>query len=116
MPFFGFVLILVIFQYIYKNPKKSFHKAIDYSTILFIISVYFLMETIWGKSFFWLILLVLIVTAMFFVIIHWKVKEEVIIHKVLKGFWRFTFLMFFVVYISLTLFGLIHRALVFSLS
>jgi hypothetical protein len=79
-------------------------------------AVHFLVVTIWGKSLFWLILLVLIMIAMVFVLIHWKIRGEIILPKVFKGFWRFNFLIFFVAYISLTLFGILRSAVTFTFS
>ncbi|MBS4211950.1 MULTISPECIES: DUF3397 domain-containing protein [Neobacillus] len=116
MPFLGFLLVFLVFKLITNDTRKSVHHALDYSTILFIISVHFLVKTIWGNSFFWIILLVMIFIAIIFVVVHWKVKDEIILTKVMKGFWRFNFLLFFLAYISLTLFGVIHRAIIFSLA
>ncbi|MEH7334930.1 DUF3397 domain-containing protein [Neobacillus drentensis] len=116
LPFLGLLVIFLIFKLVTKNTRKSVHKALDYTTVLFIFSVHFLILTIWDKSLFWLIILIMIVIAMMFVLVHWKVKEEIIIKKVMKGFWRFNFILFFLVYISLTLYGLIHRAFTFTFS
>jgi Protein of unknown function (DUF3397) len=116
MPFVGFFLVFFMSKIWTKDHKKSFHIAIDYTTILFIISVYFLMNTIWGKSFIWLILLVMIMIAIVFVIVHWRIKEEIILTKVTKGIWRFNFLLFTIAYITLTLYGLILRVLTFTFS
>ncbi|MDQ0972796.1 succinate dehydrogenase hydrophobic anchor subunit [Neobacillus niacini] len=116
VPLLGFFIIYVLNKLITKNTRKSFHKALDYSTILFIVAVHFLLITIWGKSFFGLILLILLVIAMIFVVIHWKIKGEIIFTKVFKGFWRFNFLIFFFAYISLTVFGILRSALTFTFS
>lgn len=116
VPLLGFFIIYVLNKLITKNTRKSFHKALDYSTILFILAVHFLLITISGKSFFALILLFLIVIAMVFVLIHWRIKGEIIFTKVFKGFWRFNFLIFFTAYISLTIFGILRSALTFSFS
>jgi hypothetical protein len=112
-PFLGFMLVFFVIKFVTKDPRKSVHMALDYTTILFIISVHFLIVTIWGKSLFWLIVLIMIIIAMVFVFVHWKVKEEIILKKVIKGFWRFNFILFFLSYISLTLYGLIERVLTF---
>ncbi|MEH7492996.1 DUF3397 domain-containing protein [Neobacillus niacini] len=116
VPLLGFVIIYVLNKLITKNTRRSFHKALDYSTILFIVAVHFLLITIWGKSFFGLILLILLVIAMIFVVIHWKIKGEIIFTNVFKGFWRFNFLIFFLAYISLTVFGILRSALTFTFS
>ncbi|MDQ1003832.1 succinate dehydrogenase hydrophobic anchor subunit [Neobacillus niacini] len=116
VPLLGFFIIYVLNKLITKNARKSFHKALDYSTIFFIVAVHFLLITIWGKSFFGLILLILLVIAMIFVVIHWKLKGEIIFAKVFKGFWRFNFLIFFLAYISLTVFGILRSAITFTFS
>jgi hypothetical protein len=116
VPLLGFFIIYLLNKLITKNTRKSFHKALDYSTILFIVAVHFLLITIWGRSFFGLILLLLLVIAMIFVVIHWKIKGEIIFTKVFKGFWRFNFLIFFLAYISLTVFGILRSALTFTFS
>jgi Protein of unknown function (DUF3397) len=116
VPLLGFFIIYVLNKLITKNTRKSFHNALDFSTILFIVAVHFLLITIWGKSFFGLILLILLVIAMIFVVIHWKIKGEIIFTKVFKGFWRFNFLIFFFAYISLTVFGILRSALTFTFS
>lgn len=114
VPLLGFIIVFLLSKLITKNSRRSVHKALDYSTILFIISVHFLIVTILGKSLFWLIILIMILFAMVFVVIHWKAKGEIIFNKVFKGFWRFNFLFFFLAYITLTVFGLIHRAVMFT--
>ena len=116
VPLLGFFIIYVLNKLITRNTRKSYHKALDYSTILFIVAVHFLLITIWGRSFFGLILLILLVIAMIFVVIHWKIKGEIIFAKVFKGFWRFNFLIFFLAYISLTVFGVLRSALTFTFS
>ncbi|WP_419888568.1 DUF3397 domain-containing protein [Neobacillus niacini] len=116
VPLLGFIMIYVLNKLLTNNTRKSFHKALDYSTLLFIVAVHFLLLTIWGKSFFGLILLILLVIAMIFVVIHWKIKGEIILSKVFKGFWRFNFLIFFLAYVSLTIFGILQSALTFTFS
>ncbi|MEH7110821.1 DUF3397 domain-containing protein [Neobacillus niacini] len=116
VPLLGFFIIYLINKLITKNTRKSVHKALDYSTILFIFAVHFLLLTILGKSFLWIIFLVLIIIAMVFVFIHWKIRGEIIFTKVFKGYWRFNFLLFFLAYISLTIFGILRSALTFTFS
>lgn len=114
VPLLGFIIVFLLSKLITKNSRKSVHKALDYSTILFIISVHFLIVTIFGKSVFGLMILIMILFAMVFVVIHWKAKGEIIFTKVFKGFWRLNFIFFFLAYITLTVFGLIHRAVMFT--
>ena len=116
LPILGSILVFLFGKVITKNSRRSLHIALDYTTILYIISVHFLIVTIWEISLFWLIILIMIVIAMMFVLVHWKVKEEIILQKVMKGFWRFNFMLFFLVYIALTFYGVISSVVTFSFS
>ena len=116
LPFLGSILVFFVIKLITNNFRKSLHKAVDYTTLLYIISVHFLLVTIWGKSFFWLIILIMMFIAIVFVFVHWKVKEEIVLKKVVKGFWRFNFIVFFLAYNTLTLYGIIHGAVIFTFS
>jgi len=116
LPILGSILVFCVIKLITKKSRNSLHKAVDYTTLLYIISVHFLLLTIWEKSFIWLIILIMIVIAMVFVIVHWKVKEEIVLKMVVKGFWRFNFILFFLAYITLTLYGIIQGAVIFTFS
>jgi len=109
VPMVGYLAVFIISKQITGNHRRSVNLAIDFSTSLLVLSVHFLIITIWEKSFLWLILLVLIGLAAIFVLIHWKYKEEIVLPKVFKGFWRFNFLLFFSAYVILVLFGLFQR-------
>ena len=114
IPFLGFLFVFMVMKLVTKNTRKAVHTSLDSTTFLFIISVHFLIVTIWEKSYFWLLILIMILIAMIFVLVHWKVKEEIILKKVIKGFWRFNFLLFLLAYLTLTFYGLIHRVLIFT--
>src|SRR4051812_28478022 len=101
IPPLGYLLVYLFFRIITKNKRKSILKAIDFTTLLFIPAVHFLIITIWGKSYFWLIIIIILSIAIVFVIVHWKLKGEIIFNKVLKGVWRFIFLFFFLTYLLL---------------
>jgi hypothetical protein len=109
VPMIGYLAVFIISKQITGNHRRSVNLAIDTSTFLLVLSVHFLIMTIWEKSFLWLILLILFALAALFVWIHWKYKEEIILSKVFKGFWRFNFLLFFSAYIILVIFGLFQR-------
>ncbi|MCM3726051.1 DUF3397 domain-containing protein [Neobacillus cucumis] len=116
IPVIGTILVFTVIKITLKTTKKALHMALDYTTIFYIISVHFLIVTLWDKSFFWLIILVMIVIAMVFIFVHWKVKEEIIVKRIWKGFWRFNFILFFFTYFVLTFYGIVSRAIIFSFS
>ncbi|WP_026581513.1 DUF3397 domain-containing protein [Bacillus sp. J33] len=109
IPLLGYLAVFIISKQITKKHKRSVHIALDVSTLLFILSVHFLIIVIWDKSFLWIILLSLLVTAVIFIIIHWKAKQEINLRKMFKGFWRFNFLLYFTAYVVLVIVGLVQR-------
>lgn len=108
IPILAYVFIFIIVKQITKHHRRSVHLALDGSTLFFIISVHYLIVTIWGKSFMWLILLLMIAIGIVVVFIHWKVKQEIDFRKVFRGFWRMNFLLFFTAYTVLILIGMIQ--------
>ncbi|WP_316568423.1 DUF3397 domain-containing protein [Neobacillus sp. YIM B06451] len=111
LPLLGYILIFSICKPLTGNHRLSVGLALDATTFLLVISVHFLIVTIWNISFLWLIFVILLSLGMASAIIQWKTKGEVVLRKVFKGFWRFTFLLFFAAYIGLILFGLVERAI-----
>jgi hypothetical protein len=108
-PILIYIIIFVISKLVIKNHRKAVQSAIDYSTVFFILSVHFLVLAIWGKSFLWAIFIFLFTCAIIFVIINWRLKGEIVFYRVFKGFWRFCFLVFFIAYLVLTVYGVIER-------
>jgi hypothetical protein len=109
IPLAGYLIMFIFSKQLTGNHRKSVNLAIDFSTLLFIFSVHFLIIMIWGKSFLWLIMLILIFLAVIFVLIHWKLRQEIDFARVFKGYWRFNFLLFFFIYLVLIIVGLYQR-------
>lgn len=109
VPIVGYLAVFIITKQITGNHRQSVNLAIDFSTLLLVLSVHFLIVTIWGKSYFWLLLIILFGLAAIFVWLHWQYKQEIVLSKVFKGFWRLNFLLFSSAYIILVLVGLYKR-------
>lgn len=109
---FPYVCYLVLFiscKLITKKHRLSFHFALDASTLCFIVSVHFIMKTIWGTSFLGYILLVLIVIGAVLIIYYWRIKQqEMKYKKVLRAFWRANFLIFCGIYFIFSIYGVIY--------
>ncbi len=112
-PILLFVLILLVGKYWYENGKKSFRLAADITTFFLIVSVHFLIKTIFGRSFLIGIILLLLANLAIFRWLGLKLKGEMEIKRLLKGYWRFTFLLFLALYILLMMYGIFSGALQF---
>ena len=84
LPFIGYVIFFISAKQFTRNHKRSVQFAMDMSTLFFVLSVHYLIVTIW-------------------------VKGEIIFQKVLKGFWRVNFAFFFCAYLLLFSIGFITR-------
>ncbi|MGO4887885.1 DUF3397 domain-containing protein [Anaerobacillus sp. MEB173] len=109
IPLFGWYLVYIVCVKISHNKRYSVKLATDVTTFLFILAVYFIAYEIWQKSFLWLILIIILLVASMFTIIHWKVKNEINTLKLIKGIWRFNFLLFLIGYLLLCSYGLIMK-------
>lgn len=109
LPLLAFYLIYLVSVKTTKDKKSSLKLAVDISTVSFIAAVYFIAFEIWSQSLLWLILLIILVAASIFTFIHWKVSEDIQFLKLVKGIWRLNFLLFFVMYFILSLYGLYIR-------
>ncbi|WP_312095345.1 DUF3397 domain-containing protein [Niallia sp.] len=106
-PIFTLFIVFVISKLITKKHRFSIHLALDISTIFFVLSVHFLIQSIWNTSLLIYIIIFILLIGMIFVIIHWKIKEEMDYKKIFKGIWRVTFMLFFTFYIVLVIYGLV---------
>lgn len=106
VPIIGYFVVFVIAKQITKKHRKAVHIALDITTVLFILSVHYLIVTIWELSLLWLILILMIAMAILSLLLQYKVNEEVDFKKVFRGFWRFNFLLFFSAYIILICVGI----------
>ncbi|MBM4764032.1 DUF3397 domain-containing protein [Bacillus sp. B15-48] len=109
VPLIGYIVMFILSKQVTKNHRLSVLRAIDFSTLLFIISVHFLIHIIWGQSFLWVIFLFLILLAFCFVLLHWKYKQEINFPRVFKGYWRMNFFLFLFAYLVLIIVGLYQR-------
>jgi Protein of unknown function (DUF3397) len=111
VPIIGYIISFIIAKQITKNHRMSVRISVDISTILFILSVHFLIHAIWGISMIWAIFLVLIMVALTVVIVHYKVKEEIVMTKVVRGFWKLNFFIFSGAYFILVIYGMVKRVI-----
>ena len=109
IPFLGYLIFFIICKQVTKNHRRSVMLALDWSTLLLVGSVHYLIQTIWGQSYLWIIFLVMLVLAIMFVLIYYKTKQEIIFLAIFKGYWRLNFLLFSTAYLLLVIYGLIQR-------
>ncbi|WP_062048542.1 DUF3397 domain-containing protein [Bacillus sp. JCM 19034] len=100
LPIVSWYFLYWIYMKRKKDRKKAIRFASDWSTILFIASVHFILSEIFGHSLLLLLLAVIVIIAISFTWLHWYVSGDIQIRKLVRGIWRFNFYCFFYFYIS----------------
>ncbi|WP_010096798.1 DUF3397 domain-containing protein [Ornithinibacillus scapharcae] len=106
VPFIVTVILFYGLNYLFRNPVMAFHKAINWTTILYILSVNTLLTYLFGGFYIGYIVVFLLCILTVVIIIQWKNHTEVDIRKAIKLLWRLSFLIFFLLYSIFTLFGI----------
>lgn len=105
------IIVFFISAKFFGKKKKALHFTVNSTTLLFILAVHTSLYVIFDRSFFWLILIGLILMLSVSIFLQWKVRQEIQFQRAWRGFWRFNFLLFTLFYIGLTIYGLTNRLL-----
>jgi hypothetical protein len=109
LPLVGFFILYMLLRKLTKNKRKSVHIATYITTVFLILSVHYAAVEIFGHSLLWLIALVLLVVAMIMMFVHWKVKHDLEMKLIAKGFFRMNFVLFLIAHIVLNIGGIAFR-------
>ena len=111
IPALVYMVVYVIARSSFGNNRKAAKLSVDVTTFFLILAVHFAVQAMLGKSYIWLILVVLALTASIVLIVQYKAKDEVDLLRFMKGFWRMTFLLFGTAYFLLCLAGIVGRVI-----
>ncbi|WAA10623.1 DUF3397 family protein [Fervidibacillus albus] len=109
-PIIFFVLLYFIIHWRTKDTTQSAKKAADGSVPFFLLSVYFLAEVIWGKSFLFFYILLFLFLFSFFVYFHWRKNNRIDLKSSFHKFWRFIFLLLIILHFLLMTYGIVSFA------
>lgn len=108
-PIIATILLYFIVSKIMKHQQKAFHIAVNWTTILYIIASFIIIHIVFDQYFISIFLVALLLLLTAIVVIQWRTKTEINFKKVFKIFWRFCFIIFFVLYVILVCIGIIDR-------
>ncbi|WP_010530441.1 DUF3397 family protein [Lentibacillus jeotgali] len=107
LPVLATSIVYIIGRKVHQHHWKAIHTAVNWTTFLYIIAVITMFKTIFGRTFFGIILLILLTLFTAIVVIRWKMYTEVIFKKIFKVFWRICFLLFLLLYCLFILIGIV---------
>ncbi|GEL09132.1 DUF3397 domain-containing protein [Salisediminibacterium halotolerans] len=104
-PVIAFFIVYYAVKKTGKAHKTAFKRAVDFTVLLFMLSVYFIVLETWGLPIGWWILLGLLITAVMFTIYHWRHYDDIDLFRLVRGVWRMQFIIYFSLYWILVLAG-----------
>ena len=108
---FPFLITLIIYmavKFIKKNNVLALHKALDWSTLFYLVAVYFINSMYSDFPLISIITVLLLVVLSFILIYQRKSYNELNLLKASKIVWRLCFIIFFLLYIGYALYGIIR--------
>ncbi|MCD5322581.1 MULTISPECIES: DUF3397 domain-containing protein [Pontibacillus] len=103
------IIVYLIMRKTVKNKKKSLHMTVNSMTVIYVLAVPAALFVIFERSYISYVFILLLLLLSLFIYLQWKVRDEIEFRKAFKGFWRFSFLLFAGLHISLTIYGLANR-------
>ncbi|HET7522386.1 MAG TPA: DUF3397 domain-containing protein [Bacillales bacterium] len=109
VPILGWMAVYAAIYLWTGDKPRAFRRAADATTVLFIISVSVFTYEIWRTSLLWGIVLIFTVSGGLISVLQWKWAGDIQLKKLLKGMWRFNFLLFVAAYFVLLFYGIFER-------
>lgn len=109
IPLLALIVIYWVSAKVTKNKRKALHLTRDGGAIVFIFAVHYLILVIWEISILWMIIILLLLLAIFIMFLHYKKRGDIEFKRVQKVLLRLCFIIFFLAYLILLIYGLIHR-------
>ena len=106
LPIVGYLIIFVVTKRWTKNHRKAVQYGINSSVLLLIVSVHFLIQSIFNMSLLWLVISVAVLLAIAVVLVHLRFKEEIQYAKLLRGMIRLNAFVFTLSYLVLVVVGI----------
>ena len=106
LPVFGYLIVFIVTKQWTKNHRKAVEYSINSSVLLYIISVHYLIRSLFGISLLWLVISVVLLLSIVVVLVHLRFKEEIQFAKLLKGTIRLNVFVFAVSYLVLVVVGI----------
>lgn len=107
-----YLVYFLVHMSIYKltRKKRKAHKiSTDLTTFFLFLAIERMTVEIWGKSYYWVLILFFIAGCLMFTLFIWKNDLDLSLGKIIKLNWRLQFLLLTIGYFSLIAYGIINR-------
>ena len=111
LPIIGYLIVFILTKQWTKSHRKAVQYGLNSSTILFIISVHLMIQSIFGVSLLWLVISIIILLSVIVVLVHLQLKGEIDYTNLLRGSIRLNALFFILSYFVLVVVGVTKNIL-----
>lgn len=108
IPIFATLVVHFFAKKVFKTKRRAIFIAINWTNIFYIIAVHLLIKIIFDIQIGSITLILILLGLSAVHIFQWNTGREVSFLRAFKVVWRFSFLLFFVLYILLLIIGLIQ--------
>ncbi|MBD3106833.1 DUF3397 domain-containing protein [Bacillus sp. AGMB 02131] len=106
LPIFGYLIIFIVTKQWTKSHRRAVQYGINGSVLLFVLSVHYMIQAIFGISLLWLVISVAILLSIAVVIVHLRYSGEIHYPKLLRGMVRLNAFVFVLFYFLLVVVGI----------
>lgn len=105
-PIFSTWIIYKIGNKVVRQKSRALHIAVNWTTILYILSTIMMLHIIFEQHFIGIIFGLILSILAIIIIWQWKTKTEILFSKAIKILWRLCFIIFLVTYFILVFYGI----------
>ena len=105
-PIVVWIALFLLFKRMFNNPHKALLWSVDIMTFFFMLSVDAVMHEVWHHHFLGILFFAFLFFSIFFIVLYLLTHQQVVMMRLVKGIWRFNFLLFLSGYLVLVVYGL----------
>lgn len=114
LPIVTWALLLVVFTILLRKKRQAFNIATDITTFFAVCAWISLSKKLWNLPIDGFAGLGILVIALIYTLIFWRVYQDFDLKKLIKGIWRSTFLIFMASDLFLCVYGIIDQVKQFT--
>lgn len=114
LPIVTWFLLLLIFMFILRQKRTAFNAATDITTFFAVTASVIISKQLWHQNYSGMAILIILVTALVYTLVFWRVRKEFEPKRIFRGIWRTTFLIFMISDFFLYLYGMISQYIYFT--
>lgn len=111
IPFVSTYIVYLINKSLSVHQWKAVHQSVQWTNILYISSCMIIVQVLFNRSIFWLIILLHLLMLIGVMIYQWKKQVDISLLHIFKIVWRASFIMFFLSYFLLAIYGILTYSL-----